>query len=114
MRCGVRPQLFRPPVGVTGPRLKSILADEGMTTVTFSCRPFDHGNRKIDNLAGRIMGKIRSGDILLLHDLPPETDDALDSWQNELNTLFNALQKNDNGVQALEALIGLPVMSGDV
>lgn len=111
MSCGVRPHLFRPPTGITSPRLKSILEDEGLVTVTFSCRPFDYGNKKLENLAGRIIAKLKPGDILLLHDLAPETDSAAEYWLNELNILFTALQTKDYEVRGLETLIGQPVMA---
>jgi peptidoglycan-N-acetylglucosamine deacetylase len=108
---GVRPLLFRPPTGITGPRLKPVLEDAGLLTVTFSCRPFDYGNKKLDNLADRVMEKIKPGDIILLHDLPPETDGANQTWLNELNTLFTTLQEENYEIQSLETLIGTAVMA---
>ncbi len=109
--CGVNPLVFRPPAGITNPRLKSILQDEGLLTVTFSCRPFDGGNKKIDDLAGRVLRKLKPGDIILLHDLAPATDQAVNHWTNEINTLFTALYENAYKVQPLETLIERPVMT---
>ena len=105
---GIRPLLFRPPVGITNPLLKTVLEQEGMKTVTFSCRAFDGGNRRIQNLSQRIMKKIRHGDIVLLHDLPP-VGAAVSQLQRELDTLFAALEKAGYGVVPLEGLIETPV-----
>ncbi len=113
MRCGVRPLLFRPPVGITGPRLKSILENEGLMAVTFSCRAFDGGNKKIDDLAERISRKLKPGDIILLHDLAPETEKGGKRWQYEINRLLSTLDTNEHEVQPLEAVIGLAVMTGN-
>ncbi len=106
----IRPAVFRPPAGITNPRLKKVLLEEGLLTVTFSCRAFDHGNRKIINLANRILSKLKAGDIILLHDLPP-ADTATESWQRELNTLFAALATSPHTIQPLEKLIGHPAMT---
>ena len=107
---GIRPLLFRPPAGITNPRLKQVLIEEELQTLTFSCRPLDRGNKKIHNLAKRILLKIKAGDILLLHDLAPATSAKAAYWENELDTLFAALQKKPYKVQPLEALIDQPVM----
>ncbi len=107
---GIQPLLFRPPAGITNPRLKRVLHDEGLLAVTFSCRPFDQGNKKISNLAKRILHKLKEGDIILLHDLGPETKSAEAQWENELNSLFDSLQTNHYNVQPLETLIDHPVM----
>ncbi len=107
---GIRPLLFRPPAGVTNPRLKNILRDENLQTVTFSCRPLDYGNKKIVHLADRIIGKLKSGDIILLHDIAPESKNQMPLWQQEIDRLFSSLQKSGQKVQPLEALIGFPVM----
>ena len=107
---GVRPLVFRPPAGATNPRLKSILRDENLQTVSFSCRPLDYGNKKIVHLAARIISKLKPGDIVLLHDIPPESNKQIKLWQQEINILFSDLQQRGYKVNPLETLIGLPVM----
>ncbi|MBN2438515.1 MAG: polysaccharide deacetylase family protein, partial [Deltaproteobacteria bacterium] len=54
----VRSLVFRPPVGITNPRLPGVLRELGMYCVTFSCRAFDRGNRRIAGLAATILRKI--------------------------------------------------------
>jgi peptidoglycan-N-acetylglucosamine deacetylase len=61
---------FRPPVGVISPKLPSVLNKMGMFCVTFSCRAFDAGNRRIKNLSSVILNKVKADDIILLHDVP--------------------------------------------
>lgn len=106
---GIRPLVFRPPAGITNPRLKGVLAREGLLAVNYSCRALDGGNRNVDNLAGKILHRLRPGDIILLHDIPPQQQGRSGYWQQELDRLFAALQKNDQ-VVSLEELIHHPVM----
>jgi peptidoglycan/xylan/chitin deacetylase (PgdA/CDA1 family) len=108
-QVGIKPLLFRPPIGITNPRLKPVLADLGLQTVTFSCRALDRGNRNVANLAARILKKLRPGDILLLHDIPPPTSEKFACWHMELDRLFSRLQELHHVVPLAE-LIGQPVM----
>jgi peptidoglycan/xylan/chitin deacetylase (PgdA/CDA1 family) len=106
---GIKPLVFRPPVGITGSRLKKVLAELGLVTVNFSCRAFDRGNRNVDNLAGKILSNLKPGDVIMLHDLPPSQREMMDYWQRELEVLFEALQTRYTPV-TLEQLIERPVM----
>lgn len=109
-RAGIRPLVFRPPIGITSPRLQPVLALLGLQTITFSCRPFDRGNRNVRDLSSRVLKKLRRGDILLLHDHPPPSDKATTDWIKELHRLFAMLHQSD-GVVPLAALIDQPVMA---
>ncbi len=111
-QSGISPTVFRPPAGITNPRLRYALQREGLVTVTFSCRAFDRGNRKITNLASRILQKIKAGDILLLHDTPPQTEAEIQQWKTELETLLSTLSGKEYAMQPLEKLIGQTVMNG--
>ncbi len=106
---GIRPRVFRPPAGITNPRLKRVLARENLLTITYSCRAMDGGNRNVRNLAAKILRRLRSGDIIMLHDLPPQRQAWSDYWQKELDRLFSAL-KDGYQVVALEEIIRQPVM----
>jgi len=106
---GIRALLFRPPVGITNPRLGPVLARLGLQAVTFSCRVHDRGNRNIDNLAARVLQRLRPGEILLLHDNPPRTKKNFELWYRELNTLFSSLRQTYR-VMPLADLINTPVM----
>ncbi len=106
---GVRPLVFRPPVGITNPRLGRILAREGLVAVNYSCRAFDRGNRNIHDLARKILRNLKPGDIIMLHDLPPGRRQERRQWQDELELLFRRLGQ-EQVVLPLAELIGRPVM----
>lgn len=107
-QSGIRPLVFRPPVGITSPRLRPVVTALGLRTVTFSCRIFDGGNRNVRNLASRVLTQLRPGDILLLHDNPP-SDETQAYWSHELDSLFSTLHRL-HCVVPLAALIDHPVM----
>ncbi len=107
-KSGIQPLVFRPPVGITSPRLREVLAMEGLITVTYSCRAFDRGNRNIHRLADKILRRLRPGDIIMLHDLPTCRNAESDEWVKELEQLFVALAK-DYDVVPLAQLIDRPV-----
>lgn len=108
-QAGIKPLLFRPPIGITNPRLRPVLADLGLQTVTFSCRIFDRGNKDVTSLAAKVLRRLRPGDILLLHDNPPPTSEKFAYWHTELDRLFSSLQELHHVVPLAE-LIGRPVM----
>ncbi len=110
----VHPLTFRPPVGVTSPRLGPVLEQMGMYTVNFSRRAGDRGNRRIDNLSGRILGKLRSGDIIMLHDTPPRNGNTLKAWLAEIDHLLVGIRKKKLKVIPLSELIDRPVMVEDM
>ena len=106
---GIRPLVFRPPVGITSPRLRRVLARENLIAITYSCRAFDGGNRNVRDLAERILRRLGPGDIIMLHDLSPKRQTSLGYWQKELDRLFAALN-DDYQVASLEEIIQHPVM----
>ncbi len=108
-QSGVQTLVFRPPAGISNPRLKQVLLEEELVTVTFSCRVFDRGNQKITNLAQRVLAKLKAGDIILLHDVAP-ANETVAGWRKELTILFSTLQQGSHHVEPLEKLIGQPVM----
>ncbi len=54
-RHGIAPLAFRPPVGITSPRLREVLQTKGMFAVNFSCRARDGGNRWLRHLSLKIL-----------------------------------------------------------
>jgi peptidoglycan/xylan/chitin deacetylase (PgdA/CDA1 family) len=109
LKTGIRPLVFRPPVGITGPRLGPALDTLGMFVVNFSCRGFDRGNRNINNLADKVLKRLQPGDIVLLHDSIPLSAADKKQWQNELDLLLKKLSAQYTTVP-LEDLTGRPVM----
>jgi peptidoglycan/xylan/chitin deacetylase (PgdA/CDA1 family) len=111
---GIRPLAFRPPAGITNPKLGPVLRELGMTAVNFSCRAMDKGNRKVAGMASKILGRVRPGDIILLHDLTPrfETPDnpSIRQFLTELECILDGLESQHLSVVPLSELIGQPVM----
>ncbi|MEW6672175.1 MAG: polysaccharide deacetylase family protein [Thermodesulfobacteriota bacterium] len=107
---GVLALAFRPPVGITGPRLWPALVKTDRFIVNFSCRAFDGGNRWIKGLAGKILRRIGPGDIVLLHDVSPHPPFALPDWLNEVELILAGLRNKGLAVRPLAEIIGRSVM----
>jgi peptidoglycan/xylan/chitin deacetylase (PgdA/CDA1 family) len=107
---GVRPRLFRPPVGITNPRLPGVLEELRMECVTFNCRACDFGNRRIGGLAGTILRKVRPGAIVLLHDVSPPGRSGVAEWFEGVEEIIRGLKAGGYGIVSLSGLIGGPVM----
>jgi len=110
-RSGITPLAFRPPVGITNPRLWRVLRELGMYNVNFSCRAVDAGNRRIRNLSTRILKRLRPDDIIALHDIRPGDDAAFSYWLNEIGLILSGIRERGFAVYPLSQLIGRPVMA---
>ncbi|MDD5099800.1 MAG: polysaccharide deacetylase family protein [Syntrophales bacterium] len=107
---GIRPLIFRPPVGITNSRLPGVLRELDMYCLTFSCRAFDRGNRRIAKLAEIILRKVRPGDIILLHDVAPKGRDGIENWIAEVERIVSGLKEKGYEILPLPDLIDRPVM----
>ena len=107
---GIQPLVFRPPVGITNPRLPKVLRELRLDCVTFSCRANDFGNRRIADLATIILKKIHPGAIVLLHDVTPRGDGRIMDWLKEVEQLILGLKSQGYKIVPLSELIGRPVM----
>ena len=106
---GIEPLVFRPPVGVTNPKLAVILPQAGLKIVNFSCRGNDFGNRRVAGLARRVLAKVKPGDIVMLHDVRP-VGHPVEAWLQEIEAVLIGLMQKGLAVVPLEELIGEPVM----
>jgi uncharacterized membrane protein len=106
---GVRPLVYRPPVGITSPPLRLVLRDLGLRCVAWSCRPVDFGNRRLDGLAARVLRRVRSGDVILLHDALP-AGAALEPWLAEVRVILAGLRERGLRAVALSRVLGGEVM----
>jgi len=73
---GQTPMLFRPPVGVTSPRIEEAVNKLDLTVVAWSVRGYDglRGARP-DRVARRIAASLRPGSIVLMHDAAERGDE---------------------------------------
>jgi peptidoglycan/xylan/chitin deacetylase (PgdA/CDA1 family) len=109
-KFGIRPLAFRPPVGLTNPKLSSILGTLGMFCVTFNRRAFDRGNRRVGGMAGKILKRVRPDDIVLLHDVRPPKENVVPEWLREIEMILEGLAAKGFQAVSLDELIGRPVM----
>jgi peptidoglycan/xylan/chitin deacetylase (PgdA/CDA1 family) len=107
---GIRPLVFRPPVGITNPKLPIVLRELHLDCVTFSCRACDFGNRRIASLAKTILRKIHPGAILLLHDVSPPGIGAIQVWLQQVERIIAGLKSQGYKIVSLSELIDRPVM----
>ena len=109
-KMGIQTLAFRPPVGIINPKLSPILDKLGMFCVTFSCRAFDAGNRRVKNIASNILKKVKADDIILLHDLPPRRKEDSVILLSEIESILSGLAAKSLKVVPLSTLISRKVM----
>ncbi|RJR48893.1 MAG: polysaccharide deacetylase family protein [Desulfobacteraceae bacterium] len=110
---GIRCLAFRPPVGITSPRLRKSMRQMDGMVIGFSCRALDRGNRCVSGLAKKILDRVRPDDIILLHDIGPKDHSIRSLWFEEVESLLSGLKEKELTVLALSALIGRPIMMRD-
>jgi peptidoglycan/xylan/chitin deacetylase (PgdA/CDA1 family) len=105
-KMGIQTLVFRPPVGIINPKLAPILDKMGMFCVTFSCRAFDAGNRRVKNLGSRVLKKVKADDIILLHDVPPRSKEDSVILLSEIESILQGLIIKGLKIVPLSTLIG--------
>ncbi|HEX9022773.1 MAG TPA: polysaccharide deacetylase family protein, partial [Geobacteraceae bacterium] len=104
---GVVPLAFRPPYGITGPRLWRVLLELGLFCVGPGCR----GCAKRGHIAGaaeRLLDKVAPGDILTLPDTVPEQ--GVELLLKEVATLMDGIHGKGLEIVSLGRLIGRETM----
>lgn len=80
---GQRPRYFRPPRGLYDSNVMRIMQERGYTMVLFSLSSFDWLEVSHRDIAGRIVSRIRGGDVILFHDsgdlIGPDGGDRLNT-----------------------------------
>lgn len=109
-KMGIEALAFRPPVGIINPKLPAILRRRGLYCVTFSLRARDAGNRRVKNLAGRILKKVTGDDIILLHDTPVRRGEDEAVFWGELEKIFAGLKRAGLMAVSLSELTGRQMM----
>ena len=108
---GIETKAFRPPVGIINPGLAPVLNSLEMFCVTFSCRAFDAGNRRIKNLSSRILNKVKAGDIVLLHDISAKKNEDNEYLIKELDLIILGIKNKRMQIVPLTQLIGRTIMT---
>jgi peptidoglycan-N-acetylglucosamine deacetylase len=73
--AGVRPTLFRPPIGRVSPRVAAGARRAGVTTVAWTVRGLDGVSMtRPDDVLRRLRKKLGDGSIVLLHDAAEDDD----------------------------------------
>lgn len=103
---GVRPTLYRPPVGLTSPRIARALDAFDLTVVGWSVRALDgwRGARP-ERVAARVVSRLGDGAIVLLHDAA-ERDDYRPASVEALPKILAAMRARDLGGVKLDDWLG--------
>jgi peptidoglycan/xylan/chitin deacetylase (PgdA/CDA1 family) len=109
---GADTRAFRPPVGIVNPKLSAVLRQLNLFCVTFSCRAFDAGNRRVRNLAARILKKVKADDIILLHDVPAHNEAEREMLLGEMEKIIQGIERRGLRIVPLAELIGREIMAG--
>jgi len=65
---GLRPKLFRPPYGVTNPRVAKVIKRGNYESIGWSVRTYDTGSKTREQLLRRSLKNLENGDVILFHD----------------------------------------------
>ncbi len=82
---GKRVRLFRPPFGVTNPRIAATVKQQNYISIGWSLRSYDTSITDRTKLMQRCLVSLRGGDIVLFHDWGKHTLDILPEWIAEVN-----------------------------
>ncbi len=72
---GKKVEYFRPPYGVTNPALNKAVNKMNYSVIGWSLRSFDTNPKNPAKILSRVTKKLKSGDIVLFHDINPEIID---------------------------------------
>lgn len=75
--AGVRPELFRPPYGATGPAVTAVARGHRLPQILWSLDTRDWLDRDAGVIERRVIRGARAGQIVLLHDLQATTVQAV-------------------------------------
>ncbi len=102
--CGVRPRLFRPPVGQSSPRTHAGARRADVTLVGWTVRGLDGvASADPDAVARRVERRVGQGSIVLLHDAA-ERDDHEPAALRALPRILDALRRRGLAVVPLDDL----------
>jgi len=105
--AGVRPKLFRPPVGFSSPRTRVAVRQLGLTVTGWSARAFDGAGRpSVAVIVARIAPSLEDGAVVLLHDAPERGDVAPTSIEAIPELLAHLKQRGLSAVTVSALIAG--------
>ncbi len=87
---GYSPQMYRPPYGMFGPSTLSVAEELRMRIVLWSLSSGDFRSVSPERIVSNIVGRVKPGDIILLHDRGINVENMLTA----LPVVLNELSKN--------------------
>lgn len=85
--CGIRPALFRPPLGISTHFMRRVLLATGHKAMGWSIRSLDTRRGPRQAVLDRIVRRLRPGNIVLLHDRLDGAewlaDKVLEAWERD-------------------------------
>lgn len=98
---GVVPTCFRPPMGLSNPRIFRAAREEGLKVIGWSARGLDTKLTDSEEVVSRICRRVEPGAIILLHDGNIPTDRLVTT----VKTLLDRLRSLDYEVVRLDHLL---------
>lgn len=99
--AGVTPTLFRPPMGLSNPRVFAAARALGLRVIGWTARGLDTLTRDPERVVARIVRKLKPGAILLLHDGNIPAEQLLMT----VRRLLTSLQEHGYEVVRLDKLL---------
>jgi peptidoglycan-N-acetylglucosamine deacetylase len=109
-KFGITPCAFRPPAGITNPRLRNVVFDLNMYCVNWSCRALDAGNRRINKLAEKILKKVKPDDIILLHDINHGHKNDISNLMFEFEQILKGIKNSGLRIIMLSEIINKKII----
>ncbi|MDR1564235.1 MAG: polysaccharide deacetylase family protein [Oscillospiraceae bacterium] len=110
---GVTPKGYRPPYGAVNDELKGLSKEMNLAIINWSLDTEDWKSRKADKIYEVIMSNVKSGGIILCHDLYDATGDAMAKIIPELRkkgyqlvTISEMMEANGKALEAGEVYYG--------
>lgn len=76
---GAQPVLLRPPCGAWNESVREEACRAGMTMILWSADSLDWRGGDVEAMAARVCSKAKNGDIILMHDMYPDSIKAAES-----------------------------------
>jgi len=109
--CGVRPRIFRPPIGFVSPRTAAGARRAQAPLIGWSARAYDGmGHVPPERVLRRIEPGLRAGAIVLLHDAS-ERDDFTPAAIEALPRILENIRRRGLSTVSVERLLGLAPQS---